>query len=869
VRVIFRKLKNGLDVFIYEDHRTPIFSFVILYAVGSMDECPGITGVSHILEHMTFKGSDRVDGTELNRFIRRHGGYMNAETHEDRTIYYMTLPISELEYPLETWSDLMTNAKIDEKDFKSEREVVIEERRLQTEDNPIGALFESLNATSFWAHPYRWPVIGWMSDLERITRDEVYEYYRSYYRPDNAVIVMKGDFKEDYALGLIEKYFGNIPNGNGRIKRANTVEPIQIGMRRSEIHKPAELPLVMMGFHAPGINDDNVFPLLVVEKILSSGESSRIFKNIILEKRLSTGAGGVFSYVKRDPGLFIFYAQAAPDKTPADLETALWEEVDKLTSENISFEEIEKAKNIVEAQFIYRMESNLSESVSRGEFHLVSRMEKYDSFVEKIRGVNQQSIMEVCQKTLSRDNSSIVQLIPENKSGSGRSVEIPQNPSRYLKCNYIQDNILDSGKLPDGLPFWKDSDRFQLPNSLQVIAYHRDDLPIVQMGMLIKTGACYDPPIKAGLASLCGNLLRAGTKSRSSADISEEIERLGSQFSISVQREFVAIGMQFLSRYYKTGFDVLSDCLIYPAFSDDEVSRYKELQSGEIKSAEDDVWRLAPREFVRNLFQTPSYSNPLLGELETVNSFTRSDVLDFYNKYYKASNMILSVVGDYDKSTIKDDITRYFSGMDSLPSAEPPVNEPKKIDSQVVAKYQKDTSQASIVMGNYSFQRKSDDYYAFLLMNLILGGDSLTSRLGYTIREKNGLVYFIQSGFTPMTKTGYWQIMLQTKNENASRAIELIREEIRKMRDTNVSDEELNDAKSNLRGRSALEIESNSGLIIKLLSIAYYGLEDDYMENLFRKIEMVTREQVMDVARRYLDPERYLVMIVGEDKLTG
>lgn len=868
MRLIFKKLKNGLDVFIYEDHRTPIFSFVILYGVGSMDECPGITGVSHILEHMTFKGSDKVNGTELNRFIRRHGGYMNAETHDDRTLYYMTLPISELEYPLETWSDLMTNAKIDEKEFKSERKVVIEERRLQTDDNPIGALFESLNATSYWAHPYRWPVIGWMSDLEQITRDQVYEYYRSYYRPDNAVVVMKGDFKEDHVLGLIEKYFGDIPKGDEQIKRANTIEPVQIGMRRSEIRKPAELPLVMMGFHAPGINDDNVFPLLVVEKILSSGESSRIFRNIILEKRLATGAGGVFSYVKRDPGLFIFYAQASPDKTSGELETALWEEVDKLTSENISLEELEKAKNIVEANFIYRMESNLSESIMRGEFHLVSRMEKYDSFVEKIRGVNQQSIVEVCQKTLTRDNSTIVQLIPEKTSGAGVSVEIPQNPSRYLKCNYFQDNFSESGKLPDGLPFWKEAEKFQLPNSLQVIAYHRDDLPIVQMGMLIKAGACYDPPKKAGLASLCGNLLRAGTKSRSSADISEEIERLGSQFSISVQREFVAIGMQFLSRYYKTGFDVLSDCLIYPAFHDDEVARYKELQSGEIKSAEDDVWRLAPREFIRNLFQTPSYSNPLLGELETIDSFTRSDVLDFYKQYYKASNMMLAVVGDFDKATIKEDITRYFSEMDSLPTAQPPENEPKNIDSRVVVNYPRDSSQVSIVLGNYSFQRKSDDYYAFLLMNLILGGDSLTSRLGYTIREKNGFAYFVQSGFTPLTKTGYWQIMLQTKNENASRAIELIREEILMIRDTYVTDEELNDAKSNLRGRSALEIESNSGLLMKLLSIAYYDLGDDYMENLFKNIELATRDQIMGVAKRYLDPERYLVMIVGEDKIS-
>lgn len=867
--MLFKTLANGLDVFIYEDHRAPIFSFVVLYKVGSMDERPGITGISHMLEHMVFKGSETINGTDLNYHVRRHGGYLNAMTSEDQTVYFMTMPVSEREYPIKVWGDLMRNVVIRPDEFKSERNVVVEERRLSAEDDPIGALFESLNATAYWAHPYRWPVVGWMSDIQNFTHTQVDEYYKTFYRPDNAVIVASGDIDPNEILSMIESHFGVHPKGTEPIQRANTIEPEQTGIRRSTIHKPAELPVVMMGFHAPGIEDDSLYPLLVAEKILSTGESSRIYRNIIHEKRLATMAGGYFDYIKRAPGLFMFYAQAAPDKDSDTLESALWEEVEKIRSGDFTNEEIEKAKNIIEAQFVYRREKGLMESLIRGEFHLVSSMDKYDSFIERIQDVNHDAIQNTCAHVFRKDNAAISNLVPVKGSGISLSISNSSNLKNYKRCNYkFSPPAMSSPNIPDGIPFWNDADKFTLSNGISVVAYHRDNLPIVQIGLVLQAGAVFNSADKAGLARLTGKLIKAGTESRTSSEIAEEIERVGSSFSISVDREATKISSKCLSRFLKTSLDVISECLIYPTFADEEIARYKEMQSGDIKSIEDDPWILTSREFIRNLHSNSPYGHPILGDLPTVDSITRDDVVEFHKTYYTGANTTIVIVGDFDKASLKMDLEFYFSKLPTGEKFNPPEYSHDGFQEAVIKRYQKELSQSTICIGAPLFNRNDKNFFPWLVLNLIFGGDPLASRLGETVREKHGLTYNIQSGFHPLKKVGYWNVMTQTKNESTDKAISLIREEMRIIRNTPIPDDELKDAKSNFRGRSALEIESNQGLAIKLLSVAYHDLGDDYLSDFFKNVEDVTKEQIKEVAEMYLDPDRFLLMITGDEKLT-
>jgi zinc protease len=868
IQLISKTLSNGLDVFAYEDHRTPTFSFVIYYNVGSMDEHPGITGASHIIEHMVFKGSDKIDGNELNLMTRRHGGYLNAATNEDKTGFFVTMPISEIEYPLLVWSDLMTNANFNPDDFSSEREVIIEERRLQVEDDPVGSLYEALKAVCFWAHPYRIPVVGWMSDLQSIQRDDIYRYYKTYYRPDNAVIIATGDADEKRILELIEKYFGNIGKASGNIPRSGTIEPPQTGLRRATIRKPAELPIVMIGFHSPSLKDQMVYPLLIAEKILSYGESSRIYRNIIHENRLATMAGGLYEYLTRDPSLFILYAQASPDRNAETVEKALWDEVDKITSGEITHEEIEKAKNIVEAQFIYQQERNLSEARTKGEFFLAADMDTYDHFVEKLGEVRKDEIIDSCRIVFDRNNASVVDLEPTKGNSFSATAITDPDIQNYTRFYHYKDNSPVSAKMPDGIPYWNDADKFTLSNGIRVVTYHRDNLPIFNINCFFQAGAAFDPDGKAGLATLTGNMLKAGTISRNTSEIAEEIERVGGNFDIGVSRETLFTGMQFLSRHYKTALDILSECLTYPSFLEEEVQRYKELQSGEIKSVEDNVWVLAPREFVRNLYAGSPYGYPVMGDLASVDSIAHSHVVGFHQNQITGSNAIMSVTGDFNRKTIRDELEFYFAKIPQGTPSDLPEHTAVEITKPTVNFYHKDIQQCSIVTGNYSFSRTHDDYFPFLLLDLIFGGDSITSRIGDVIREKLGLAYFIQSSFHPMKKTGFWITLLQTKSENVTRVLDVIRSEIRKIRDEEISDDEIRDAKSSFRGRSALEIESNNGLAMKLLTVLYYDLGDDYLSSFFKKIDSVTKSQIRAVAQKYLDPDRFLITIVGDQTKT-
>ena len=861
--MFYKALPNGLKVFIFENHKSPIFSFNIYYRVGSMDECPGITGASHLVEHLKFRGSDKFKGVDIDRFVKRHGGVLNGMTNEDSTTFFMALPALEIEYPILAEADLMTNASFTPDDFENERRIVMEERRLQIEDSPIGSLFEALKATAFWAHPYRWSVIGWMGDIANVSHSDILNYYHTNYRPDNAFIVICGDVQSEKTMELIQNHFGKIPSNKTPLPIGYSQEPMQKGMRRAIINKTAELPIVMMGFHACNLKNPNVYPLIVAEKILSSGDSSRIYRHMVHEKQIAVQAGGVFDFNTRDPGLFIFYAQASPDIDSKGLEEALWREVDTICNEKITIEELEKAKNIVEADFIFRREQVIGEAIWRGYFQIAGGMELYDSFVDRIREITIDDVHESCRGILSRNNATVVELIPSGNNSGKNQVEIPESVN-YRNFFFKQSKKSYSDEL-NGLPYWVDSEKFELSNGIRVILYHRDELPIIQIGMLVNAGPVYDPEGKDGLASLTANLLKSGSASRSSDEIAEEIDRVGGEFNIVQLRENAVLGMRFLSRHRKIAFDILSECLMFPLFLEEEVKRYKELQSGEIMSEEDDVWSVTSREFNRIVFKGSPYSHSTLGDLQSVDSLTQSDAREFHKTHFTGKNILLGIIGDFDKNEIRKELEFYFGKMPSGNRLTPPCFKPEALKKPYVTRYSKDLSQASIVLGGYLFPRKSDEYFPYLALDQIFGYGSLTSRIGEKVRAEKGLAYYVASDFINLSCTGYWRVLMQTKNDSVTEAVQLVRDEMRKLREEPVTDEELDDFRLSFKGRSMFDVESNRGLAQKLLTIAYYDLGDDYLSSFFHKINSVTKEQIIKMAKKYLDPDGIHILVVGDE----
>jgi zinc protease len=414
LKVTEKVLPNGLKVLLKEEHKAPVVTFQVWYKVGSRNEKLGTTGVSHVLEHMMFKGTKKYGPKQFSQTVQRNGGNDNAFTGKDYTAYFENFASDRIAISLDLESDRMQNLLLDPKDFLSERDVVKEERRMRTDDDPTNTMVEQMTAAAFIAHPYQWPVIGWMADLGSITRDDLAEHYHRYYAPNNATIVVAGDFDTKTLLPMIENYFGRIPQGPA-VASVGAVEPRQLGERRIIVKQQAELPAVFAGYHTPDIKHADSFALEVLQGILSSGKSSRLYKALVYEKQLALYAGGDYDNIANDPSLFYVYAGVMPGKTTEEVEKALYAEIEKLKTAPVADDELQKAKNQIESSFIMGQDSIFYQAMLLGQFETVANWKMLGTYVEHIRAVTKEDVMRVAQQYFTEDNRTVGILVPTNK----------------------------------------------------------------------------------------------------------------------------------------------------------------------------------------------------------------------------------------------------------------------------------------------------------------------------------------------------------------------------------------------------------------------------------------------------------------------
>jgi zinc protease len=404
-------LPNGLKVLFLENHKAPAVTFQVWYRVGSRNEEYGKTGLSHLLEHMMFKGTQKVGSGEFSRIIQENGGQHNAFTSADYTAYYQNMSADRVIVSLDLESDRMQNLMLREQDFQTERSVVMEERRLRTDDNPKSLLWEQLEAAAFHAQPYRWPVIGWMQDIARLTLDDLKHYYERFYNPANALLVIVGDFKKDEILPVVERFFGPIPKGAPPETRVHAEEP-QHGERRIIVKKEAQLASVVMGYHVPNLRDLDSYALEVVAALLGSGESSRLQTSLVREQQLALGVGAHHSLLSRDPSLFSIGADALPGKDIAAVEKAIDEEMGRLQRELVGERELQKAKNQLEAGFVFRQDSLFSQAMVLARYELLTGWRDVDQYLPAIRKVTALDVQRVASRYLMPDNRTVAVLVP-------------------------------------------------------------------------------------------------------------------------------------------------------------------------------------------------------------------------------------------------------------------------------------------------------------------------------------------------------------------------------------------------------------------------------------------------------------------------
>ena len=404
-------IDNGLKVLALEDHTLPVVSYYTFFGVGSRNETPGRTGVSHLFEHMMFNGSKNYPAGEFDRRLESNGGVSNAFTSEDMTVYYESFPSDTLPLVIQMEADRMAGLQLTEEMLQSERDVVKEERRLRVDNDVQGDMMELLQATAYVAHPYQWPVIGWMADLDAITVDDCRAYYRAHYAPNNATIVMVGDFKPDQVITMINSAYGSIASQPAAPAVVRN-EPTQRGERLALLRREAQLPAVAIAYHVPPVQVVDVMALDLIETILAGGDSARLVRALVHEQQLATRVE-VFNSWRSDPSDFLIYAEAKPGVTAAVLEAAMQAEIARLVADGVGESELQKAKNVRTTSLVKSLKTSAGKAEQLGLFELLfGSHTKLFNILKTYQSLGKEPLQKVAAFYLTADNRTVVTLVP-------------------------------------------------------------------------------------------------------------------------------------------------------------------------------------------------------------------------------------------------------------------------------------------------------------------------------------------------------------------------------------------------------------------------------------------------------------------------
>jgi zinc protease len=431
LKVARHQLANGLEVLLLEDHSVPVAAVQVWYHVGSKDEKKGRSGFAHLFEHLMFKGSANVGPEEHAGFIQSIGGRYNATTDFDRTLYYQVFPSNYLERVLWMEADRMRSLDVSDENFRSEREVVKEERRLRYENPPYGRLAELVFAALYTTHPYKITTIGTMADLNAATVEDVREFHSIYYVPNNTTLVIAGDFQPAQVLAWVEKNFGNIPRGK-EIPRDIPAEPEQKAERRSvDYDSKTPLPAVIMAFHTPAAGEPDTYPLDVAGNLLSSGQSSRLYRKMVYEQQSALQAAGQ-NVILEDPGAFFFFAIMQPGHTAEEGEKSLMEEVERLKREPVPAAELEKAKNQIVSNLVFGRQAVYQKAQAVGYADVIlGNLALANSQLAEYQKVSPADIQRVAKKYLTPENLTVLWMLPESMrpgKGGDKPAAQPQKP---------------------------------------------------------------------------------------------------------------------------------------------------------------------------------------------------------------------------------------------------------------------------------------------------------------------------------------------------------------------------------------------------------------------------------------------------------
>ncbi|MDQ2655237.1 MAG: insulinase family protein [Chloroflexota bacterium] len=857
--VLRERLANGLEVFLVEDHSAPIATFWTWYRVGSRNERPGLTGISHWVEHMQFKGTERIAKGQIFGDVSRVGGTLNALTSQDWTAYHETLPVEQLDLSLRIEADRMANSLFDTAEVDSERTVILSERQ-GSENRPAFALYEEVSGTAFHAHPYRHMVIGYEGDLRVMTRDDLYRHYRRHYHPGNAFIVSVGDFSAPDLLSRIERAFGDIPPGEQVSCGIGVTEPTQPGERRVEIHKPAGSPLFRAAFHAPAASSPDFVPLLVAEAVLSGGgggmgRSSRLYRALVASG-LARGAGSDMS-VTIDPYLFQVAVTGLPESDLSQIERVVNHEIERLQTDAVIEDELTRAKRQLLAQLTYSAEGVTNQAYWLGQWEIVDHLGRAAGLPDEIRAVSAEDVRRVAGEYLVPQRSTVGWLIPSEIGGTGGTGSIGA-PTAFAPFGPLSWSIHGGAQNSYGF------EHHELSNGIAVLSQDRPHSQSVALRFRVPAGSIYDEDTTSGLSHLTARVMGRGSAGLTFEEISDRTDDLGSSLGIDAGRQFLEGRIRCLRDDLPEMLGLLANAMQRPDFPVDQVELVRAEQLGAIKDAGNDTRTVSDRELRRALYPPPNpLGRPTLGGPESVTHLTSADARRFHAQFVTPERAAFAVVGGIGSG---EEITSLLeSAFGAWTAGSGATDQPDLGRTNPIAESLEvgipGKSQADLAAGLATIPRLHPDFVPLDVANLILGRLGLMGRLGAEVRDKQGLAYYVFSQIEPRRDGAIWSARAGVDPANIQRALASIRAELERLRREPVTEAELADAKSYLVGVLPLALESHDGVAATLLSLEEYGLGLDYLDRYPAIIAAITDEDILRAASAHLNPEKLVISV--------
>ena len=878
-----RKLANGLRVYAMRDTASPNVSVQVWYDVGSKDDPRGRSGFAHLFEHLMFKATRNMVPEQMDRLTEDVGGFNNASTADDYTNYYQTVPANHLRRLLWAEAERMGSLVVDDANFRPERDVVKEELRTGLA-RPYGRLFQHyIPLTSYQRHPYARPGIGSIEELDAATIDDVRAFHATYYRPDNAVLVVSGNFDPAETDRWIDAYFAPIRRPTGAIPRVTTAEPTRRAARSYTVTEPnTPLPALVMSFLLPPATSPDFAALEVLQAVLSSGESSRL-NQALVRTRLATDAS-VYVDAKHGTGLMAPYAILAGGKGVPEVEAALRRELARLAAQRVGAAELAEARNELLTSALKERETveGKADLLARGVI-LEGDARAADRRLAALAKVTPADVQRVAGRYLALDRAVTIRYLPApdgaTASGGDRialaptvvttplgnpgTIRVVQPANEAERIRPPEPATAIAVNVPQPVTA-------RLANGLTIITVPRTNLPLVSASLVSLGGAAADPADKAGLHALAATLLTKGTATRSATQIAAAIEALGGQLSSSAGTEGLNLDLTVRTSELPAALGIMADVAGNAAFAADEVERARGQAVDEASLALQNPGSLSRLAAARALFGTGAYGAPAGGTLESLKSITRTDVLAAAAQTMRPERSVLVLSGDLSPARAQVLAQQAFgnwrAAAPALATRDRPAAGQAPLKGKIVVIDMPGSSQAAVAVTRETLARSDPRYYEAMIANAVLGG-GYSARLNREIRIKRGLSYGANSGLAAGRRAGAVTAAVQTKNASAPEVLGIILDEMRRLGAEPIPAAEVGTRQAFITGGFGRQLETVEGLGDIVAGYVQSGVDPDEIGRFMAQVRGVTTAQAGTAARALLAPAGTTTVIVGDAKL--